>query len=195
MSLSYCEIIGMSFHFSMLEKLLLALAAIIGVFLVYIAFLPPEYTVERSINITTPISQVFSEVNDFRRWDAWSPWAKIDPNAKTTFSWPSSGEGAVFGWEGNKDIGKGTMRIVESRPNELISFSSEFVEPFAGKSETQFTFKPADQIGNQTHVTWSMSGSNNFLMRIFCFVFDGKGMIGQDMEKGLEQLKAVAQSR
>ena len=179
----------------MLKKLLLALVAIIGVFLIFIAFQPPEYTVSRSINITAPISEVFAEVNDFHRWDAWSPWAKIDPNAKTTFEGPDAGEGGMMSWAGNKKVGKGKMTIVESRPNELISFTTEFEQPFTGKSEVKFLFEPADQIGNQTHVTWSMSGSNNFIMRIFCFVFDGKGMIGRDMEKGLEQMKAVAQSR
>jgi hypothetical protein len=60
-----------------------------------------------------------------RKWEAWSPWAKLDPTAKSTLEGPSAGVGAVFAWSGNNQIGEGRMTITDSRPNELVRFRLE----------------------------------------------------------------------
>src|SRR5262252_6555013 len=89
---------------SMVLKILIALVAIVAAF---VALQPSEYRIARSATIAAPASDVFAQVNDFHKWDAWSPWAKLDPDAKTTFEGPSAGEGAVFAWAGNREIGEG----------------------------------------------------------------------------------------
>jgi uncharacterized protein YndB with AHSA1/START domain len=175
----------------MVLKILIALVAIIAAFAAFVALQPSEYRIARSATIAAPASDVFAQVNDFHKWDAWSPWAKLDPNAKTTFEGPSAGEGAVFAWAGNSQIGEGRMTLTQSRPAELIRIRLDFVQPMAGTSTAEFTFKPE---GDRTAVTWAMFGQNNFVARAICLFMNQDKMVGGYFEKGLENLKAVAEA-
>ena len=131
-----------------------------------------------------------AQVNDLQNWNSWSPWAKLDPNVKNTFSGPTAGTGACFAWAGNSQVGEGNMTITESRPNELVALNLVFVKPFAGTSTTEFTFKPE---GDQTNVTWAMSGKNNFIAKAMSLFIDCDKMVGRQCEKGLGKLKAIAE--
>jgi hypothetical protein len=93
----------------MLRKILLGLAAIIAVFVVVVALQPSEFRITRSAVIASPAPDVFAQVNDFHKWEAWSPWAKLDPAAKAVFEGPPAGKGAVFRWAGNSEVGEGSM--------------------------------------------------------------------------------------
>ena len=84
------------------------------------------------------------------------------------------------------------MTITDSQPNELIKIKLEFIKPFAGTNLTQFSFKPA---GDQTKVTWTMTGHNDFMGKAFCLVMNGKKMIGGDFEKGLASMKAIVEQQ
>jgi hypothetical protein len=174
----------------MLKKVLIALAAIVAIFLIVVALQPADFRVEAA-TIAAPQADVFAQVNDFHKWDAWSPWAKLDPDAKVTFEGPQSGQGTVMAWAGNDKVGEGKMTLIESKPNEALKIKVDFVKPFEGTANSSFTFKPD---GNQTPVTWSMEGHHNFIEKAFCLVMNGKEMIGDDLEKGLAQLKTVAES-
>ena len=174
----------------MLMKVLLVVVALIGVFLVIVAFQPSTYHVERSATMAAPPAAVFAQVNDFHKWDAWSPWAKIDPAAKVTFDGPASGVGASFAWDGNDDVGAGKMTILESRPPEAIKIKLEFLKPFESTCTTDFAFR-AD--GDKTTVTWSMDGENNFVGKAFCMFMDMDKMIGADYEKGLASIRGIVE--
>jgi hypothetical protein len=176
----------------MLKKILIALAALILLFVVIVALQPSEFHVERTATIAAPPAAVFSQVNDLRKWDAWSPWAKLDPNAKIAFEGPESGQGAAMTWAGNDKVGEGKMTIVESKPDEAVKLKVDFVKPFEGTSNSDFAFK-ADGAG--TGVTWAMSAHHNFMEKAFCLIMNGKKMIGDDMDKGLAQLKAAAEQK
>lgn len=171
-------------------KILLAIVVLIAAFAGYVAMQPNDLRVERTATIAAPATDVFAQVNDLHKWDAWSPWAKIDPNAKVGFEGPGAGKGAVFTWSGNDEIGEGRMTVAESRPNELVDLNVAITKPFENTSNSRFDFKPE---GNQTVVTWSMGGHQTFLMKAMCIVFNGKKMIGDEMEKGLSNLKTVAE--
>jgi hypothetical protein len=80
----------------MLKKILIALLALVAIFLIVVALQPSEFDVERTANMAAPPATVFDQVNDFHKWEAWSPWAKLDPNAKITFEGPSSGTGMIM---------------------------------------------------------------------------------------------------
>jgi hypothetical protein len=175
----------------MLKKVLIALAAIVAIFLIVVALQAADFRVERTAIIAAPQADVFAQVNDFHKWDAWSPWAKLDPDAKVTFEGPQSGQGTVMAWAGNDKVGEGKMTLIESKPNEALKIKVDFVKPFEGTANSSFTFKPD---GNQTPVTWSMEGHHNFIEKAFCLVTNGKEMIGDNLEKGLAQLKTVAES-
>jgi uncharacterized protein YndB with AHSA1/START domain len=176
---------------AMLKKILIALAAIVAVFLIVVALQPSEFKVERSATISAPPAAVFEQVNDFHKWEAWSPWAKLDPNAKVTFEGPPSGVGTIMTWAGNSEVGEGKMTLTESKPNELVKIDVAMVKPMEGSSTTQFTFKPE---GDQTAVTWSMAGHHNFLAKAMCLVMNGKKMMAGIMDKGLENMNSVVKT-
>src|SRR2546423_1719225 len=115
----------------MIRKILLAipiqlLLALVGL-AIFVAVQPADFHLTRSDKIDAPPAQVFAQVNDFHNWKAWSPWVKLDPNAKESFLGPSSGTGAGFTWAGNEEVGEGRMTIVESKPNELVRIKLEFM--------------------------------------------------------------------
>jgi len=175
----------------MFKKILIALAAIIALFLVVVAMQPSDFRIERAATISAPPAAVFAQVNDFHKWEAWSPWEKLDPAMKKNFEGAAAGTGAIYSWIGNSEVGEGRMTITESRPNELIGIKLEFLKPFAATNTTEFVFKPA---GDQTAVTWSMFGKNNFMSKAFGLFMNMDKMIGTDFEKGLAQMKVVAET-
>ena len=176
----------------MLRWILLAIVAIVLVFCGYVALQPSAFRIERTTIVVAPPSAVFAEVNDFHNWETWSPWAKLDPNAKATFEGPPAGEGAVFAWAGNEQVGEGRMTLVESKPDERIGIRLDFVKPWEGTSNTAFTFKPD---GARTIVTWAMSGERTFLEKALCLIFNGDKMIGAQFEQGLQSLKSVVEAK
>lgn len=178
-------------RFGMLTYILLGLGAVIVLFIVVVAMRPNEFQVTRSAKIDAPASRIFAEVNDFHRWEAWSPWDKIDPKLERIYSGPQAGEGATYKWVGDKNVGEGVMTITESRPADHIRIRLEFIKPFAGVNDTLFTFQPS---GNQTNVTWKMSGKYNFITKAMCLFMNMDKMIGDKFEEGLATMKQVAES-
>jgi len=175
----------------MIKKILLGLVALIAVILIVGAFQSNTYRVERSITIAAPASAVFPQINDVHQMQAWSPWAKLDPNAKMTFDGPASGVGAGFSWAGNSAVGEGRETITTSTPNELLRMKLEFFKPMAGVATTEFHLQSA---GAGTSVTWSMSGDKNYVSKVLCLFMSMDKMIGGDFERGLANLKALVES-
>ena len=174
----------------MFKKILLILAAVVVVLLVVIAMQPADFSVSRSATVNAPPTAVFAQVNDFRKWEAWSPWLKMDPNTKVTFDGPAEGKGAKYAWVSEK-TGEGNMTILESQPDERILIDLIFVKPFAADNDVEFTFKPE---GTATEVTWTMMGKNNFMGKAFGLFMDVEKMVGSDFEKGLAGIKAAAEA-
>jgi hypothetical protein len=170
---------------------LIGLAVVVVGLVVIIAMQPSQFQVSRSIAIKTPPAAPFAQVNDFHKWTAWSPWEKIDPGMKRTYEGPESGTGAIYGWEGNGDVGSGRMAITESKPDELIKIKLEFFTPMEGICPTEFSFKPE---GEQTKVTWTMSGEHNFIGKALCLFMSMDKMIGDKFEEGLANMKKVVES-
>lgn len=175
----------------MLKKILLGLAAVLVVFLLIVALQPSTYRVTRAMTMAASPAVIFAHVNELKKWAAWNPWEKIDPNMKLTYAGPESGAGASYSWVGNKDVGEGKMTITASRPNESVQLKLEFFKPMAGVSDAELTFKAQ---GNETEVTWTMTGDNNFIGKAFCLFMNMDKMIGGQFEKGLTDLKAIAEA-
>jgi len=168
-----------------------AIAALVILFAIVVALQPEDFRVSRTAKMNAPPSAVFAQVNDYHNWDAWSPWAKLDPDAKVTFEGPSSGTGAKFSWSGNDKVGEGRQTIVESKPDELIRINLELEKPFKGNSTAEFTFKPEN---DQTVVTWTMFGKNNFMGKAVSLFMDCDKMVGGEFEKGLANMKAIVEA-
>jgi hypothetical protein len=176
----------------MLVKILIGVAVVLGALAAYVAMQPAEFIVSRSATFAAPAGAVFPQVNELRKWKAWSPWAKKDPQAKETYDGPAAGTGSVMAWAGNKEVGEGRMTIVESQPNALVRFKLEFFKPFAATNSAEFAFK---EEAGRTAVTWTMRGQNNFIGKAMCLVFDMDKMVGGDFEAGLAGIKTIVEKK
>ncbi|MGH8759199.1 MAG: SRPBCC family protein, partial [Burkholderiales bacterium] len=148
------------------------------------------FRVQRAASIKAPPEKVFALINDFIRWGAWSPWEKKDPAMKRTFGAATSGKGAVYAWEGNKDVGQGRMEIAESVPPSSIRINLDFVKPFEARNLVEFTLEPE---GDLTNVTWAMQGDTPYFAKIIHVFINMDKMVGTDFEAGLANLKAVSE--
>jgi hypothetical protein len=157
---------------------------------VFIAMQPGDFRVTRSADMSAAPATVFAQVNDFHNWNAWSPWAKLDPAMRQTYEGPAAGTGSIYTWNGNKNVGEGRMTITESRPSDLIRINLEFLRPFKANNAVEFSFKPD---GNRTAVTWTMTGTKNFIFKAFGLFMSMDKMVGGDFEKGLASMKAVVE--
>jgi hypothetical protein len=157
-----------------------------------ISMRPGNFGVTRSASMQAAPAKIFAQVNNLRAWEAWSPWAKLDPNAKTTFEGPPAGVGAVMRWAGNMQVGAGSMTITESRPNDLVRFRLDFLKPMKAVNTAEFTFTPQ---GNQTLVTWSMTGKNNFVGKAMGLFMNCEKIIGGNFEQGLASMKTVVEGK
>lgn len=172
----------------MIKKILLGLVIIIAAVCVIAAFQSDELNVSRSAIIAAPPDAVFKVVNDFRQWDAWSPWSKLDPAMKKTLEGPPEGVGAVYRWSGNNEVGEGKTTLIESRPPEKVAMKLEFTRPMAGTSDVQFTFAPE---GAGTKVTWSMQGKKPFIGKVIGLFMDCEKLCGDQFSEGLANLEKV----
>lgn len=175
----------------MIKKLLLGLVAVIAITLVVASLQSDAMNVSRSAIIAAPPEAAFKVVNDFRQWDAWSPWSRLDPAMKKTLEGPPEGKGAIYRWSGNSEVGEGSTTLVESKPNEKVEMKLEFIRPFAGTSDVQFTFAPE---GTGTKVTWSMQSTKNFFMKVMGLFMNCEDMCGDQFSEGLENLRKVVES-
>jgi hypothetical protein len=179
----------------MVKKVLLGLAgAVIIVALVVVGIAltkPTTFKVERQTVVSAPPSAIFPNLEDFRRFGAWSPWEKLDPNLKRTFSGPPKGIGSSYAWSGNDAVGEGKMTITDVRPNERVEVKLEFLKPMESTNTTVWALEPTE---SGTRVTWTMEGPNSFAGRVFSVFADLDAMVGKDFETGLANLKRISET-
>jgi hypothetical protein len=176
----------------MLPTILLVVAVLIVAFVILVATRPSQFRVTRRGAINAPPEVVFPQINNLHNWQGWSPWAKLDPSAKNSYDGPAEGVGSSFAWAGNNQVGEGRMTITDSEPSKLVRFRLEFLKPFKATNVAEFTIEPE---GGQTVVTWSMSGTNNFIAKAVGLFMDCDKMCGGFFEKGLADMKTIAESQ
>ena len=174
----------------MLKTIALVVVVLVAGILIFAATKPDTFRVERSAVINAPPEKIFPLINDFKRWDAWSPWEKKDPAMKRTYGPVTSGKGAHYAWEGNSDVGQGSMDITESVPPSRVALKLDFLKPFEGHNVVEFKLVPN---GSATDVTWSMSGPAPFMSKVMQVFINMDTMVGKDFEAGLANLKAAAE--
>ncbi|MDX1959420.1 MAG: SRPBCC family protein [Leptospiraceae bacterium] len=173
----------------MIKKISLTIVGLIAGFLIYVATKPNSFKVERSIVINADSTKILAQLNDFQEWYKWSPWDKLDPNLKRKYSGEKVGKGTIYEWEGNSDVGKGRMEIIESTPTE-VKIKLDFIEPMEANNLTVFTLVPEN---NGTKLVWTMTGPSPFSSKLFDTFMNFDKMIGKDFENGLQNLKATAE--
>ncbi len=177
-----------------MKKTLLIFAGVIVAAIVVIlavaATRPDTFEVQRAAVIQAPPEKIFPLIEDFHAWAGWSPWEKKDPAMKRSFSGPAMGKGAVYAWEGNSEVGQGSMEIVEDSPPSKLVLKLDFVKPFEGHNVVTFTLAPQ---GETTNVTWTMEGASPFFAKVIGLFCDMDSMIGKEFETGLAALKTLAE--
>ena len=173
----------------MMTLIIIVLAVLIGFYL-YAKDRPDTFRLERLIVIAASPEQVFPLVNDFHSWANWSPWEKLDPNMKRTYTGAQSGLGTKYEWEGKGQAGSGSMEITASVPSSSITIDLSFLKPFKAHNLTEFTFTPKD---GGTEVLWAMSGSLDFMMKVMHIFMNMDKVVGKDFERGLANLKVLAE--
>lgn len=175
----------------MINLILLLIPLIIVIVLILAARQPDNFVISRTCRMAAPASAIFPHVNNLQKWEAWSPWAKLDPNAKNSFEGPDEGVGAKMSWSGNHKVGVGSMMVTGSQPNDWIKFALDFQKPMQATNTAEFVFKTD---GDQTIVTWSMSGTNNFIAKVMGLIINCDRMVGGQFEKGLASLKSIVET-
>ena len=173
----------------MLKTILIVVALIIAAVLIYAATLPDSFRVERSASIKAPPEKIYPLINDLRSMQTWSAWEKVDPGMKRAHSGAARGVGAVYEWEGNKDIGQGRMEITESSPSR-VTIRMDFIQPFAARNTVEFTLKPD---GVSTQVTQAIFGPMPYMSKLFGLFCSMDKMIGGKFEESLVALKTAAE--
>lgn len=173
----------------MLIIILIVVLVLVALFGLIVQMQPGTFRLEKSTQIFAPAATVFANVNDFHRWDLWSPWIGIDKNLEQMYEGAPSGNGAAYSWSGKK-TGAGRMTIVESRPNQLVKIRLEFLKPFKAKNTAEFIFMP---VGNHTVVTWAMYGEKTFVTKFIQMLASMDTMVGPMFERGLAKLKKVSE--
>ena len=164
-------------------------AIAIAIVLLLAATKPDTFHVERSTAIAASPEQIFPLISDFRNWRSWSPFEKLDPALKRTLSGAESGKGAVYEWEGNRKAGQGRMEIAAASPSR-IAIDLRFLKPFKAHNLAEFRLEPQ---GGTTKVTWSMEGKAPFAAKVIHTIFNMDRMVGKDFERGLANLKTIAE--
>ena len=164
---------------------------VIGV-LIFAATRPDTFRITRATIIKAPPEQVFPLVNDFKRWGAWSPWEKKDPNMKRSFGGAPQGKGATYAWEGDGNVGQGRMEIVDATAPSKVAIQLDFFRPFEAHNQVLFTVLPK---GEATEVVWDMQGPANYVSKLIGVFINMDRMVGSNFEFGLANLRAVAEKQ
>ena len=179
----------------MLETIVIiaiVLALVIAVVLILAATKPAEFRVERAAVIEAPPEKIFSLIDDFHQWRAWSPWENRDPALKRSYEGAPRGRGAVYAWEGNRNVGAGRMEILSATSPSAIVIKLDFIKPFEAHNMAEFTLEPK---GDTTLATWAIYGPSAYITKVMGLFFNMDTMIGKDFEAGLADLKAAAEKQ
>jgi uncharacterized protein YndB with AHSA1/START domain len=174
----------------MLKFIGIAVVVLVAAVLLFAASRPDSFRIERSATLKAPPEKVFAQVSNFKAWIAWSPWEKVDPALKRTYSGAEAGKGAAYAWEGNKDVGSGRMEITDAVPASKVTIKLDFLKPFEAHNTAEFTFV---QQGDATTVTWAMFGPSPYLSKLMSLVFSMDRMVGGMFEQGLANLKSITE--
>jgi carbon monoxide dehydrogenase subunit G len=174
----------------MLKLFAIIVAVAVAAVLLFAATRPDTFRVERTTRIKAPPEKIFPLINDLHRFNTWNPYEKKDPNLKGSYSGAASGKGAMYVFDGNQDVGKGSVEITDSAPPLRVSMQLHMIEPMEARNNVEFILEPG---GDATRVTWAMHGPVSYFGKIIHLLFNMDQMVGRDFEAGLANLKAVAE--
>src|SRR6202045_905399 len=176
--------------FEIIAIIAVVLAIAIAIVLILAATKPNTFSVQRATSVKAPPERIFPLINDFHQWGTWSPYENKDPAMKRTYSGAASGKGAVYAWDGNKNVGSGRMEILEASLPSKIVIKLDFFAPFEGHNTAEFTMLPQ---GDVTSLTWLMHGPATLMSRVMQVFMNIDKMVGKDFEAGLANIKTISE--
>lgn len=174
----------------MLTIITLLVFVLVAALIFYVSTRPDSFRIERATVVAAPPERIFPLIEDFRQWEAWSPWEKVDPAVKRSYSGAERGHGAIYTWQGNRELGVGRMEIVNATPPALVVIKIDFLAPFEAHNTLRFTL---EREGAATRVTQAMYGPSPFLSKLVGVFCNMEKMVGGKFEEGLASLKALAE--
>jgi uncharacterized protein YndB with AHSA1/START domain len=177
--------------FEIIAIIAVILALAIVAVLILAATKPDTFTVRREIDIKAAPEKIFALINDFRKWGSWSPYENRDPAMQRSFSGAASGKGAIYGWQGDKNVGSGRMEILDTAVPTKIVIKLDFIKPFEAHNTAEFTMLPQ---GDVTRVSWLMLGPTPFIGKIMHVFINMDNMVGKDFAVGLGNLKRLTEN-
>jgi len=176
--------------FEIIVVIAAVLAIAIAIISIFAATKPDTFGVRRVTTVKAPQEKIFPLISDFHQWESWSPYENKDPAMKRTYSGAARGRGAVYAWDGNKNVGSGRMEILEASAPSKVVIKLDFITPFEGHNTAEFTMLPQ---GDATNVTWLMHGPAPFMSKVMQVFINMDKMIGKDFEIGLANLKKLTE--
>ena len=174
----------------MFKIIAIVVVVLVAALLIYAATKPDTFRVQRATRINAPPEKIFPLLNDFHSYGSWSPYEKLDPAMKRTYSGAANGKGAVYEWDGNSQVGQGRMEITDASHPSRVTIKLDFIRPFEGHNTAEFALVPQ---GNATNVSWTMDGRSPYVAKLMGVFIDMDNMVGEDFETGLANLKAIAE--
>jgi len=176
--------------FEIIAIIAIVLAIVIAIVLILAATKPNTFSVQRAATVKAPPERIFPLINDFHQWGSWSPYENRDLAMKRSYGGAADGRGAVYGWEGNENVGSGRMEILDTSEPSKIVIKLDFFTPFEGHNTAEFTMLPQ---GDATNLTWRMHGPAPFMSKVMQVFINLDKMIGKDFEIGLANLKRLTE--
>ena len=176
--------------FSIIAGTAAGLAVLVGAVVAVAATRPDAFRIERSATINAPPEKIYAVINDLKRWPSWSPWQKLDPDMRTTYSGSPAGPGAVSEWSGNSKVGAGRSEITAAVPASKVVLRLDMKAPFEASNTVEYTLAAK---GDGTTVTWAMHGRTPLIGKVFGLFIDCEKMVGPAFEEGLANLKALTE--
>ncbi len=171
---------------------LVIIALIIAGLAAYASTKPDTFRMERKTVVNAQPEKIFAVFSDFHEAKNWSPWEPLDPNIKTTFSGAASGVGAIYNWEGNRDVGSGRQEILSVEPARRVTIKINFYKPFKAENTVEYTMVP---VAGGTEVGWAMFGAQPFMAKIVALFMNCEKMMNDQFDKGLASLKAYVEKQ
>lgn len=173
----------------MVKSILLLIALGLAGLLAYAATRPDTFRLQRSLLINAPPARLHALINDLRQFNTWNPYEKKDPAIQGSYRGPAAGPGARYEFQGNRDVGAGSLEIIDSAPSR-VALRLDMSAPMQASNLIEFTLVPR---ANGTEVTWAMEGNCPYVAKLMGVFLDMEAMVGRDFEAGLAKLKARAE--
>lgn len=178
----------------MLGKIIGGLVGLIVIVILLGFVLPDRAELQRETTINAPQEDVYALIDNFEAWNAWSPWAQIDPDAEMSVS--GEGIGHRMSWKSDDPkVGTGTQVITAMDPPNSLTTHLEFEG--MGEADATFTLSPAGD--GATKVVWAFEtkmreGVPIYMQPMSTYMgFFMDGMLGPQYEEGLANLKKAAE--